>query len=66
MKISIKTATADLLSFRETYGKTLDEISKETGISVTTLIAIQKERTTPHAKTISRLNKYFTESEKVE
>ena len=59
MKTTIKTAAKDLLLFRETHGKTREEVSKSSGVSIGTLISLEKGGSTPHAKTVSKLNKYY-------
>lgn len=59
MEIKRSNAESVLSDFRDKFGKTLDQVSKKTGISVTTLIAIEKGRVRPRATTIYKLNQYF-------
>jgi len=44
----------------ENYGETFEKISEKTGIAVSTLIYIRKGKTTPHSRTIYKLNKYLS------
>ena len=61
MDIAITRTTAATVfpMLRDRYGKTLEEVSKKTGIAVSTLIDIEKGRVSPHATTIHKLNLYF-------
>ena len=60
MQTTLKTVGKDLSAFREATGKTLDEIARDSGLSVPTLIAIENEKVKkPHSNTIFKLNNYF-------
>ena len=61
MKINTENAGTSLITFRETHGRTLDQVSKNTGVAVSTLIAIEKGKSKPHPSTIYKLNTYLTE-----
>lgn len=63
MRLTKKTASDDLTSFRERYGYTLDKLSEKTGVSRSTLIAIEAGRGNIQAKTIFKLNEYIKKVE---
>jgi transcriptional regulator with XRE-family HTH domain len=58
MEITRIDAGKGLRKFREKYGKTLEDIHKNTGISKATLIRVEKD-VIPQAKTVFKLNQLF-------
>ena len=61
MEMTRKTVSELFPVLRERHGKTLDQISERTGIAKSTLIKLEKGRIeNPQAKTVYRLNKYFS------
>lgn len=58
MELTRDNAGANLRSFREKFGKTLDQVREKTGVSNSTLIAIEKGGK-PQALTIYKLNEYI-------
>lgn len=59
MKITRDNAREAVLGFREDRGITQEKLSKDSNISVPTIINIEKGIKKPHALTIYRLNSYF-------
>ncbi len=60
MKITSKTAKEELPAFREKHGKTLESVSRKTGVAISTLIAIEKGSVKPQSMTIYKLNQYLS------
>lgn len=48
-----------LFELRTEYGVTQEDICNSTGISRVTITSLEKGRSTPHAKTLFKLIKYF-------
>lgn len=63
MKITAKTAKQELPAFREKHGKTLEKISSETGVAISTLIAIEKGSVKPQSITIYKINQFLSKFE---
>lgn len=63
MRLTRKTASDDLTSFRERHGYTLEKLSDKTGVSKSTLIAIEAGRGNIQAKTIFKLNQFIIKVE---
>jgi len=60
MKISRETASKDLLFFREATGITQDQLSIKTGVSVNTILSIEKDSGKKiRALTLFKLNQYI-------
>ena len=59
MVLTRLTVERGLSEFRDKHGLTLDKVSDETGVAVSTLIAIEKGQSSTQAATISKLNKYI-------
>ncbi len=66
IKTTSETITQDLSGFRDATGKTLDEIAKNSELSVPTLISIEKARKKPHRNTVFKLNNYFKDFPEIE
>ncbi len=63
MEFTRKNIQNDLISFRERHGYTLEKLSDKTGVSKSTLIAIEAGRGNIQAKTIFKLNQYIKKVE---
>ena len=59
MELNIDTAQKGLSEFRVKYGITLEKLSKKTGISIPTIVAIEKGHSSPQATTIFKINEYL-------
>ncbi len=60
MKISRETASKDLLFFREATGMTQDQLSTKTGVSVNTILSIERDNGKKiRASTLFKLNQYI-------
>jgi transcriptional regulator with XRE-family HTH domain len=59
MELTQIDSSKNLIAFRIRYGLTQEELSKKTGVSVPTIIGIEKNQTTPHAETLHKLNQYI-------
>lgn len=60
MILTKTTAKQTLTEFREKYGITQEKLSEKSGVSVPTIIGIEKGTKDPHATTIFKLNKYLS------
>lgn len=60
MKITRTDAQDKLLKFRERRGITQEALSEKSGVSVPTIIGIEKGDKIPHAMTIHKLNQYLS------
>lgn len=60
MEINTDTAQKGLAEFRVKHGHTLEKLSDKTGVSIPTIVAIEKGHSKPQATTIYKLNKYLS------
>jgi len=59
MEITRENAKDRLREFRDRNGKTLADVCLKSGVSISTLIAIEKGTAEPQSKTIYKLNQYL-------
>ena len=60
MEITRADAQDKLLKFREKHGITQEKLADKSGISVPTIIGIEKGEKIPHAMTVHKLNQYLS------
>jgi transcriptional regulator with XRE-family HTH domain len=59
MILTQKDSSLALITFRIRHGLTQDQLSKKTGVSIPTIIGIEKDKNTPHAETLFKLNEFI-------
>ena len=59
MKLTIKTASEELLKFRERHGITQEKLEEKTGVTRQAITRIEAGKVKPHATTIYKLNEYI-------